>query len=284
MPVQLAFLAKVGGCCLLLTMLGAAQPEPRERRDDNRPGTKAEQPVDREGLKARLQRRLEESKQSVAALESGIKKLDEGGDPAEVARGLERRPGRGDWNRQDGGRPGRPEGFGGGDNSPITAAERESLMAILREAIPSMAEKIESLRTTDPKAAERLAQRMLPKLREAASVRARDPELFQLKIRELKASGEVVAAVQALRQGREKNADLEPLRAALREALSQQFETRQAGQRREITTLETRIAELKAETARKDAERDEMIAAFARKLEEMPERPDRDREGRERPE
>jgi hypothetical protein len=162
-------------------------------------------------------------------------------------------------------------GGGGGDNSPITEDEKKALLALLKEAMPTMADRYEKMRNSDPEGADRMVGRILPRLREVASLRAKDPGLFELKIGEMRATSDVFAAVQALRDHKGGEDGKAALRATLREAVSRQFDSRQAAQRREITDLEKRIADLKAETARKESERDQAIEEFTKKLEEMPE-------------
>jgi hypothetical protein len=274
MAATVTLIAKLATAGVLTATLLGVQPEPRPT-SEGRGGRKVEQPVDRATLRARLERKLAETKESATALESGIRQLDEGADPGEISRTLDRRGGRNDWGRPDGGRgPGRGEGMGGGgggDNSPITEDEKKALLALLKEAMPTMADRYEKMRKSDPEGADRMVGRILPRLREVASLRAKDPGLFELKIGEMRATSDVFAAVQALRDHKGGEDGKAALRATLREAVSRQFDSRQAAQRREITDLEKRIADLKAETARKESERDQAIEEFTKKLEEMPE-------------
>lgn len=273
MAATVTLIAKLMTAGVLTATLLGVQPEPRPP-SEGRGGRKVEQPVDRATLRARLERKLAETKESATALEAGIRQLDEGADPGEISRTLDRRGGRNDWGRPDGGRgPGRGEGMGGGggDNSPITEDEKKALLALLKEAMPTMADRYEKMRQSDPEGADRMVGRILPRLREVASLRAKDPELFELKIGEMRATSDVFAAVQALRDHKGGEDGKAALRASLREAVSRQFDSRQAAQRREITDLEKRIADLKAETARKESEREQAIEAFTKKLEEMPE-------------
>jgi cell division protein FtsB len=274
MAATVTLIAKLATAGVLTATLLGVQPEPRPT-SEGRGGRKVEQPVDRATLRARLERKLAETKESATALESGIRQLDEGADPGEISRTLDRRGGRNDWGRPDGGRgPGRGDGMGGGgggDNSPITEEEKKTLLALLKEAMPTMADRYEKMRNSDPEGADRMVGRILPRLREVASLRAKDPGLFELKIGEMRATSDVFAAVQALRDHKGGEDGKAALRATLREAVSRQFDSRQAAQRREITDLEKRIADLKAETARKESERDQAIEEFTKKLEEMPE-------------
>lgn len=274
MAATVTLIAKLATAGVLTATLLGVQPEPRPT-SEGRGGRKVEQPVDRATLRARLERKLAETKESATALESGIRQLDEGADPGEISRTLDRRGGRNDWGRPDGGRgPGRGDGMGGGgggDNSPITEEEKKTLLALLKEAMPTMADRYEKMRKSDPEGADRMVGRILPRLREVASLRAKDPGLFELKIGEMRATSDVFAAVQALRDHKGGEDGKAALRATLREAVSRQFDSRQAAQRREITDLEKRIADLKAETARKESERDQAIEEFTKKLEEMPE-------------
>jgi hypothetical protein len=151
-------------------------------------------------------------------------------------------------------------------------------MQVLRESMPHVAARFDQLRQHDPQAAERLSARLLPRMREAFETRDSDPELFNLRMDELRSMGEVMAAAQELRTHSGSEAEKEPLRAALREALGRQFDARHASDLREITKLEERVADLQEEARRKLANRDAMIDAFSKKVEKDHDGPGRRRE------
>jgi hypothetical protein len=265
-------------------------------------------------MRERLQRRLQDVRRLERRLEELLTRLDAGEAPADVLRDLAPLDGMRDGGRASGrdggregprrgpreGRPGdappgpmRPEGRGERDGNrerpgppdqlasipddrPLTPEQRERVMAFLRETMPGMAERFQSLSTTDPEAADRMLGRMLPRLREASRLREEDPELFALKGDELRTGVDVVAAIRALRAaqgspaGPEADAALTTARAGLRDAVSRQIDARLRVQEHELAVLLRRVESLQADLLRRQAGRDAAIADTLERLERAP--------------
>lgn len=216
--------------------------------------------TERETLRLRIEKRLEDIRKQLQSLEEGLKSLDSGGDIAPLKALVDRRGG--GWR----GGPPRSEETSSRETGPISPQERETLLALLKETMPTLWSRLEALQEKDPQAAERMSGRLLSRLREAAELKDREPKLYALKIDELKAWADVMAAAQALRE-RSGEADVNALRTKLREAVSLQFDAREATQNQEIADLEKRLKTLREESAQKSANRTQLIDEFMTRIE-----------------
>ncbi len=161
----------------------------------------------------------------------------------------------------------------------LTDAQRERIMGFLRETAPRFAGKLDELHSADSKTADRLLVRMAPRIREAMAVRRRDPELFELRLDEIRGGFAVIEAVKAYRdakaspeEGRaERVAQAE---AAARAALVAQFEQRRALEAHEMKTMAARLEERRREFDSRGAERDAVIDRLIERLRENKPLPD----------
>lgn len=216
--------------------------------------------AEREALRQRIEKRIEDVRKQLQSLDEGLKSLNAGGEIAPLKALVERRGG--GWR----GGPSRSEDVSSREAGPMSPQERETLLALLKETMPALSARLDALREKDPQAAERMSGRLLSRLREAAELQEREPKLYALKIDELKAWAEVMAAAQSLRE-RGGDADVVALRTKLREAVSLQFDAREATQNQEIADLEKRLKSLREESAQKSANRTQMIDEFMTRLE-----------------
>lgn len=281
---SLAALALVAGSAL------AFQPEPPAPQPDSRPEARAPMPppppgaLDRETLRDRLTRRLEENERAQQRLREALEKLDSGADPRSVMDGMgqnfrdrlndrmgelrERGP-RGPRGGPNG-EPG-PEGPMGpeGERGPDRGANPgggprgpESSMALLREFAPNLADRVEEMRRVDPQFSDRMIERFAGNLRDLASSRQRDAEGFSLRLAEVEAGLDTLDAVRAVRDEiiRPGATGASPERlTALKGAIAKQLDARTAVQKREAEFLAQRIERVRAEMDKQAAERDKVI-------------------------
>lgn len=275
---------------LMTSIAPASQPEPGQPV----PGENV-RPSDPAAAKARLQRRLEESEKTATRLREALARIEKGESPADVMRELDLGP-RPGMNRPDGppegrlpeGRPdGRPEGrregrpqdfrpegrqerFPGDRENELAGDgarpdERREAMEFLKEQLPNFAAKIEKLGETDRVAADRLMNRMMPRIREAMNIKKRDPEMFALKVVDMKSGILVIDRMREFREAMnapestDKPAKVEEATSSLRAALESQFDARLAHQEHEARVLVERTAEINADIARKRTDRSKMI-------------------------
>lgn len=228
-------------------------------------------------LKARLERRLEEVTREQVRLRKALERLGKGEPPEDIGRGLpmSRRPGRSVERRPEGGE-GRgerpmdgPNGFrGDGPHAEGSPQEHEQLLALLHEAMPGLAAKVDEVSRIDPEAGRRMIAHWAPRLREAAELKRNDPELFDLRMNELRQGWTVIEASRAARElsrpSHDKDDGIEDKRAKsrgdLKEALARQFDARLAMQSHEVSALEKRLAELKSHLEEQRAARETRIS------------------------
>lgn len=161
----------------------------------------------------------------------------------------------------------------------LSDAQRERIMGFLKENAPRFAAKIEDLQNADPKTADRLFVRMAPRIREAMAVRRRDPELFELRLDEIRGGFAVIEAVKAYRDAKSspengREARVAQAEAAAREALIAQFEQRRALEAHEIRTMGTRLEERRRDFDSRGTERDAIIERLITRLRENKPLPD----------
>lgn len=168
--------------------------------------------------------------------------------------------------------PGRAGGPGSGPGSgpgwgPDGAPEdRERLMAAVERELPEFAARVRELREKHPQLADRMFQRLAPRVRDALRVREHDPEMFTLRIAEIKSGLSVLEAIHASRQARQlddsapdaasKRADAEK---QLREAVGAAFDARLKIDEHEAQRLSERVNDIRAEIEKKRADREKAV-------------------------
>lgn len=210
--------------------------------------------------RARLERRLQEARRVVERLEQAIERLDAGERPGEVLRDLEPggnvRPPRDDA----------PAGALRGERAPapVTPEQLRELMAFSREHVPGLARRLAAARESDPGAAERVLTRLAPRLMELRRLRDQEPDLFEIRRRELLAGLALAEAQRKLAEHVRAGAPEEQVNAAradLRAALAEVFDARAAAEVRELHQLRERLAALEAAINARRADRDRALDA-----------------------
>lgn len=218
--------------------------------------------TDRANLRERLQVRLNEANRTRERIEAALKRLDEGAPTSEV-RAEAFRPGEGrpEGRGPDFRRERRPPGPRGGEQPGDPQAEQRLVLGFLERFNPPMAERMKAALENDPDGAGHWIGRMAPRVRELLG--ERDEQLRDLRIAEFRNSQEVIDAarrlVVALREGGPETPAAESAREALRTALGQQFDVRMLIRGREITALEERLEQLRAEVRQHEGSRDAFV-------------------------
>lgn len=266
------------GLALLSAPLAHAQEQspPAPRSGEAAPAREA---LGRDAAKALLQRRLEEMDAVREELTNAIARLDKGERPGDVLRDLPAPGGRRGERRgelrerllermdQDG-----PDWRGPGPDGPpgegpprdrLPKLDREELLELLRTELPEVAASMDELRRIEPRAADRLVDRLLPRLRQTASEKRRDEELYRLRIRELRSMFALMRAARASRLAANAKAGDDAAQtkvdAALRTAAENAFDDRLAVQRREADLLERRVRDLREDIAQREADKQQLI-------------------------
>jgi hypothetical protein len=289
-------LTVLAGTCFAQGQPPAAPPGAREPE----PGS----------IRERLMRRRADVERARELMDQAIERADKGEPIGDIMRELESmrfgvrggafrdgregpdgQPGPGGPRERPG--PGEPLGPGGpgmpgaGDDvlmdlrpgEPLTDEQRERITSFLRENAPRFATKLDELREADPKTADRLFTRMGPRIREAMAVRRRDPELFELRLEELRGGFAVLEAVKAYREARNSGEEgreerIAKAEADARAALVAQFDQRQALEAHELRTLEKNLERRRKEVSERASERDAVIERQIERLRENKPLPD----------
>ncbi len=253
-------------------------PQPDRPADAARPGAeRAGQ--DRAVVRARLQRRLEETRKAEERITQALERL-EAGAPVEEVRDIADGPGRGGRGGrrpggagpEDGRRPdGPPPGAGPG-------VDRARIMGFLREQAPEVADRLEELRARNPEQFERLMGRMGTRVRELMA--ERDPRLKAARLAEFRHVQRVAESSRHLADLIRKGAPAEEIgktRGELRALLGEQFDLRMERHQAEIGALEERLAKIRREAGDSASRREEIIQKGLERAEQ------RAREGDQRP-
>lgn len=253
----------------MATLAGAFQPpggvrpdRPIDRPAERRPPGE-QPPTDREGMKAFIQRRLEDLRLRTEALDRALKRLDEGADPAAVREDVESPRGGG---RRGAGGPG--DRFGGPDEQmmppaqPLPPLSPEQTLKLLDEVAPRMAARVRQFAASNPEFAERMIGRMRGKLDELRGIREHDPALFRLKAAEMQGAYAVMETMRKFRGAVRENASPEEagrLREELKTAVGEHFDQQLAVQQHEVERLTERLEKLQSEIKDRQQGRDRII-------------------------
>lgn len=154
---------------------------------------------------------------------------------------------------------GEPDGRERGPRS----GQRE-LMEAVRTELPAVFEKLEGQRGADPAIAERVAERLMPRVREAVAAReSGDEPLFKLRMREVGSSFEALASLrlyrEASRAARKDEAATATARATLREALATNFDDKLALGKAEVERFDARKAQVQQRIDHAASNRESLI-------------------------
>jgi hypothetical protein len=269
---------------LLLAVATRAEPAqpPPQRPPRDEPGEMRRQPpLDRDAVRARLTRRLNDARAMLARLEAAVERLDSGAPLSDVLAELnvDAPPfGQPDSPAPGGRRSGPRGGDGGPEHRPPGPPPQDKagraavrVREFVRRHLPGLAEEFERHAPDHP--GEPLIAWLAPQIAELESARQRDDVLFEARIDEIRSAIEVGRRVRELRLavGRP-GATPESLREhldAVREALGDQFDARLRVQRREIELLLQRVERLKADTERRQADRERLLDERMAEIEAM---------------
>jgi len=263
--------------------------------------------MDKDRLREAMQRSIDDSKRFQESLAQSIKQLEEGTTPREVLENMDqstRRTLLSDGVRRFRGREEGPRDGGSvgeaGDGSPGQRAdmphspppapaqsargqlgpdERERIAKQLREELPDVADALDALRRDNPRMADGMTMRLMPRFREAMDLRERDPALFRLRIEEIRTGVGVLRAIREYRLSKalaesvaDKAATVQKTTAQLREAVAAALDQRLAIQEHDSKKLEKRLDQIKREISEQRERKDEAVTKLIERIEdgEMP--------------
>lgn len=142
------------------------------------------------------------------------------------------------------------------------SASREDILAFLDEHLPELAQRVRTLETDNPQAAERLMRIMEYRRNELLRARRYGPEFFELKLAEARSGMALIdrgrELTEALAAGAapERLADIEQ---RLRAAVSEHIDIQLRVQQRELELLEARVESLRARIEDRQRRRQELV-------------------------
>jgi hypothetical protein len=181
---------------------------------------------------------------------------------------------------------GEPEGPLGVMAPRLSPEQRARVRDFIEQRRPDVAERLAELHRISPMLADRTLDGLGSRFRALleARDRDRDPELVELRTRELRHFLDVTRAARELGEAKQSGDDakIAPARTNIRKLLGEQFDLRTAIRRKQVEQLKQRSESLAAELDQLATKRDEVLTRAEQMLEEGAERFMRDRGGRER--
>ena len=243
---------------------GAASPQ-RERgpasvSDETNPDT----------LRARLERRLDDTQRFTARLEQAIEMLDEGGtvdDALGALRGNDAPLFDGDRRRELADRW-RDRRDARGPRRPLDQSERARMLELIASELPELDAHLSTLSGDDARAEETVLLMLAPRLREVMEAAEREPELARLRLDEIRTGFQAIRLGRTVREA-QRNGTLSErpeLREQIAQAMRTQGEARIAVKAYELDRLRERIARLESELDREREALDARTAAMIDRL------------------
>lgn len=181
---------------------------------------------------------------------------------------------------------GEPEGPLGVMAPRLSPEQRARVRDFIEQRRPDVAERLAELHRISPMLMDRTLDGLGSRFRALleARDRDRDPELVELRTRELRHFLDVTRAARELGEAKQAGDDakIAEARTNIRNLLGEQFDLRTAIRRKQVEQLKQRSEALAAELDQLATKRDEVLTRAEQMLEEGAERFMRDRGGRER--
>ena len=155
-------------------------------------------------------------------------------------------------------------------SSPLTQDQVEEAVALMIELDPSMASKVEELRSERPELLRRAVTRRFPRIGHMLKLKESRPALYELRVSDIRLetlSHQQARALAALPEG---DPAADAARAQLRDTLEQHFAVRQEVRRAEIEMLREQLAKMEAKRVDEKTRRDELVDKRLAQLEAKP--------------
>lgn len=269
---------------LTLGMLAIGQPSDRDGTPEREPPQgrlTLELKIDPEALRIRLQRSIARSEDLLERHRAALEKLDSGASASDVLGELRSevasRGGR-SFGRIESDR--KPESSPGAAVSPAGAIpDRDQIVGFLQSEFPKLWANLEPIVLENPRAADRLLERMAPQIREILYLQGTQPELAQLKTEQMHAGLDFVEAARSYKMlvnnAQADEDELAASRAQLEALAARRFDVDLRTKQHEVDRLEARLAELKESVQQIEERREREIAQMVASAERNAQRPNR---------
>ncbi len=225
----------------------------------------------KEALQKRLSQTLEFAKRIVEKHEAALEQLDAGQSPSEVMRELrspQNQQMMRDAKRSQASTQSQDHQSARGQRpSPPTLSEHDlkDTRAFITEHLPRIDAQLQQIESLNPKAAERLAAQLSPKILDVVRLRKSDPAMASLKLEDLKAGLSYVDAARKyrslLRSGSQDQSQIDLAKQKVEKAANARFDAQVHIKQYEIHQLSSRINQLHEALEELNAQRDEQVQA-----------------------
>jgi hypothetical protein len=159
----------------------------------------------------------------------------------------------------------------------MTAEQLEDALEVVAAYEPDAAARLKNLIEENPEDAQRLIQRHFPAVRFLVQLKERDPEMYEMRMRDLKLNRESWRAAKALREAKAKDElsweRKRELEEQVESLVKEHFEVRQAIRERELQKLRDRIEELEEQLDKRSDDRRDLIEQRVEQLIESGDEP-----------
>ena len=164
---------------------------------------------------------------------------------------------------------------GGADMKP-TAEQLQQHLDVLEQINPDLAQRVREHLERNPQRVRMLMQEQWPRLRRLVELKQRDPEMFELVVRDQRLERRTHELAEQYRQARDegRQEEAEQLQQQLEDSLREHFDVRQTMRERELARLEQRLEEMRQRIQQRREARDELIE---QRLEYLTREPEHDR-------
>lgn len=154
---------------------------------------------------------------------------------------------------------------------PLTAEDRQAIRDFLSATSPALSSKLIELEKQDPAEAERKFAEAMPRLRFILEQRARDPEMYNLRLNDIKLGRESLEAARAVAESESKGVDPnsrdhQKKVEALRLALERQYDHRTRILELEAAKSKDRVDKSDREIAKRPERREEIVTKNLREM------------------
>jgi len=269
---------------LTLGMLALGQPSERAgtpERETPQGRLTLELKIDPEALRIRLQRSIARSEDMLQRHRAALEKLDSGASASDVLSEL-----RSEIASRGGRSYGRLESDRQAESSPGATGsavgiipDRDQIVGFLKTEFPNLWGNLEPIVLENPRAADRLLERMAPQIREILYLQGSQPELARLKTEQMHAGLDFVEAARSykmlLSSANADEGELAAARAQLESLAARRFDVDLRTKQHEVDRLEARLAELKESVQQIEERREREIAQMVASAERTAQRPGR---------
>lgn len=141
---------------------------------------------------------------------------------------------------------------------PAEVEREEAVVTFIKEVNPSLAKRLEKVRSINFEEYRRMLQDVSRRYREIKELEIRQPELAKKALEELKLEGQMGELVELYKQTPD-NQGKEKLRAEIKNLLMQTFDNKIALQEAHAAFIENEVQRLRARIAQKKQNKDKII-------------------------